>query len=304
METKSFNNNRTIFILNPKAGIEGITRFVRLLEKYKNETDFCTFSDIEEFRAFIRSQRDKYDIFIAAGGDGTVNSVAAELIDTGKILGVLPLGSGNGFAREMGFRKRVRSLIKDIRVKKSFPIDVLYINDKPSINVSGVGLDSLVAHQFHCQRRRGLWSYGVSIVKVVSRMKSFEVSIDAGKDEINDRFFMVSVANTRQFGNNACLAPMALPDDGKFNLVLVRPFPKIMTVAFVIRMLTGTLRDSKYIKFIETEDPIVIRSREKRFHIDGEPIILEDDISVGIRKKALRILKSSYNNRIRMGRPD
>ena len=75
---------------------------------------------------------------LQSGGDGTVNSLASELIDSGKILGVLPLGSGNGFAREMGFKKNIRSLAKDIRRKESFEIDVLFINDTPSINVSGI----------------------------------------------------------------------------------------------------------------------------------------------------------------------
>jgi diacylglycerol kinase (ATP) len=145
---QSFNNNKTIFILNPNAGIAGVASFVRQLERYRDEFDYCTFSDIEEFRNFMKSGINDYDVFIAAGGDGTVNSLACELIDSGKILGVLPVGSGNGFAREMGFRKNIGVLSEDIRRKKSFVIDVLLINDIPSINVSGIGIDSLVAHDF------------------------------------------------------------------------------------------------------------------------------------------------------------
>lgn len=290
----SFNNNKTIFILNPKAGIAGISRFIRHLDRYKNEFDYCTFSNIEEFRHFIISGKNNYETFIAAGGDGTVNSLAGELIDSGKILGVLPVGSGNGFAREMGFRKNIESLIKDIRRKEFFEIDVLFINDKPSINVSGIGLDSLVAHEFNKSTYRGMWNYGVSAFKVVHRIKPFDVSINLGNNKIQDRFFMVSVANTRQFGNNAFLAPKALPDDGKFNLVLVKPFPKILTPLFVLKLLTGTLKDSKYVKYIESEDPVRIQSEETRIHIDGEPLILENTISVSMRKNALRVLKSSF----------
>jgi diacylglycerol kinase (ATP) len=304
LDKHSFNNNKTIFILNPKAGIAGISRFVRLLEKYRDEVDYCTFSDIGEFRSFIKLHKDNYETFIAAGGDGTVNSLASELIDSGKILGVLPIGSGNGFAREMGFRKRLGSLIRDIRLNESFGIDVLFINDKPSINVAGIGLDSLVAHEFHNLKRRGIWNYGISALKVVNRIKPFGVSINLDNHKITDRFFMVSVANTRQFGSNALLAPMALPDDGKYNLVLVRPFPKLMTPFFVVRLLTGTLRESKYVKYIESEKLVRIFSEEKRMHIDGEPVILDDTISVSMKKNALRILKSSFNNRIRVGRRD
>jgi diacylglycerol kinase (ATP) len=293
----SFNNNKTIFILNPNAGLEGISRFVRQLKKYKNEFDYCTFSNIEEFRNFIKSGKNNYEIFIAAGGDGTVNSLASELIDSGKILGVLPVGSGNGFAREMGFKKKIKSLVNDIRRKESFEIDVLFINDIPSINVTGIGIDSLVAHEFQSLNHRGIWNYGISALKIVSRIKPFNVSLTLGNYKIEDHFFMVSVANTRQFGNNALLAPMALPDDGKFNLVLLKPFPKILLPWFVFKLLTGTLTESKYVKYIDSANPCAIRSEEIRVHIDGEPLILKDTISVNIRRNALRVLKSSHNNR-------
>jgi diacylglycerol kinase (ATP) len=295
LDKHCFNNNKTIFILNPNAGITGISRFVRLLEKYRNEVDYCTFSDIGEFRSFIKSRKENYDTFIAAGGDGTVNSLATELIDSGKILGVLPIGSGNGFAREMGFRKKICSLIKDIRKKDFFDIDVMFVNDKPSINVSGIGLDSLVAHEFHNLRYRGMFSYAVSALKVVYRIKPFDTSISLGNTLLKEKLFMVSVANTRQFGSNAFLAPMAVPDDGKFNVVIVRPFPKLLTPLIVIKLLTGKLRESKYFKYIESEEPVLITSEEKRLHIDGEAMIAEGDISVHIRKSALRVLRSSFN---------
>ena len=162
----------------------------------------------------------------------------------------------------------------------------------------GSGIDSLVAHDFHNLNHRGFWNYGFSALKIVRRIKPFKVSISLGKNKIEDWFFMVSVANTRQFGNNALLAPMALPDDGKFNLVLVKPFPKFLLPWFVFKLLTGTLKESKYLRYIESDEPVLIRSEENRFHIDGEPVLLEGTITVSIRKNALRILKSSHNNRI------
>lgn len=290
-------NNRTIFLLNPNAGTSGISLLIKQLEKFRNEFDYSTFENIKEFRSFMKSGKNDYDTFIAAGGDGTVNSLAAELIESGKIIGVFPIGSGNGFAREMGFRKNFRSIVEDIRRKESFEIDVLFINDIPSINVSGIGIDSLVAHEFQKLNRRGFWNYGVSALKVLLKIRPFNVSISLGSKKIEDRFFMVSVANTRQFGNNALLAPMAFPDDGIFNLVLLKPFPKILSPWFVFKMLSGTLKDSKYIKYIESEEQVIIRSEENRVHIDGEPVVIKDAISVTIRKNALRVLKSSLNTR-------
>jgi diacylglycerol kinase (ATP) len=299
---QSFNNNKTLFVLNPKAGVAGITSLVKQLDKYRNEFDYCTFSDIDEFRSFIKLRRNDYDIFIAAGGDGTANTLASELVNSGKIIGVFPIGSGNGFAREMGFKKNINALIGDIRRKESFEIDTLFINNIPSINVSGIGIDSLVAHEFQRLNRRGMWNYGITALKTVYRIKPFKASINLSNNVIEDHFFMVSVANTRQFGNNAFLAPMALPDDGKFNLVLLKPFPKILSPLFVLKMLSGTLKDSEYLKYIESESVVTIRSEENRIHIDGEPLIIDNNISVSIMKNSLRVLKSTINNRVKIGR--
>ena len=143
-----FNNNRTILIINPNAGMSRLAFLRRNLCKYKNELDYTMFKDLSEFRAFMKKNIEKYDIFIAVGGDGTVNSLASELKGTGKLLGVLPIGSGNGFAREMGFRKDIESLVECIRKKDPIDIDVLNINQRLCINVAGIGLDSFVAHDF------------------------------------------------------------------------------------------------------------------------------------------------------------
>jgi diacylglycerol kinase (ATP) len=292
---QSLNNNKTIFIINPNAGIAGISRLIRKLDKYRNEFDYSTFSNIDEFKNFITSRKKDYDLFIAVGGDGTVNSLASELIESGKVLGVFPFGSGNGFAREMGFRKSLKSLIEDIRKNEFFEIDVLFVNGVPGINVSGIGIDSFVAHEFHKMKQRGFFNYGISALKTAQGIKPFKVSINLGNNTIEESFFMVSVANSRQFGNNAILAPMAVPNDGKFNIALLKPFPKILFPRFVIKLLTGTLKESKYIRYIESDSPIIIKSEENRFHIDGDPVIIDKDIHVNVRKNALRVLKSSHN---------
>ena len=113
-----FNNNRTVLILNPKAGKENLNFISKNLYKYRDHFDYTTFVSIDRCRSFIQDNLDKYDIFVAVGGDGTASSMASELTGTDKILGVLPIGSGNGFAREMGFSHRFDDLISDIRKKE------------------------------------------------------------------------------------------------------------------------------------------------------------------------------------------
>ena len=88
---------------------------------------------------------------------------------------------------------------------------------------------------------------------------------------------------------------MARPDDGKFNIVIVRPFLKVFAPLFAIRLLTGSLSESKYVTFLESDKPATFISRESRFHIDGEPILIEGKANIEIKKKALNVLRSSRN---------
>lgn len=292
---QNFNDNKTLLLLNPKAGTRKLSTLVRQLVNYRNEFDYITISEIEDFRSFIKSKIDKYETFIAVGGDGTVNSLASNLINTDRILGVLPFGSGNGFAREMGFRRNIKALAGDIKRKEYFGIDVLRINDSTCVNVAGVGIDSFVAHSFHTLKRRGFWNYGITTLKTVRNLKPFNVSLNINDELIEDQFFMVSVANTRQFGNDAYLAPQAKPDDGKFNIVLLKPFPKFLLPLFLVRLMSGTLKESDYIRYFESDNPGIIFTNETRFHIDGEPCNFSGKIKIEILKNALKILKTSYN---------
>jgi diacylglycerol kinase (ATP) len=97
------DNNKALFILNPKAGVPPVNYLIsKDLDRRKHELTCKKSLCISDSEILIKEHYDKYDIFIAAGGDGTVHTIASELVGSNKILGVLPIGSGNGFAREFG----------------------------------------------------------------------------------------------------------------------------------------------------------------------------------------------------------
>lgn len=287
---------RTLFILNPTAGVQPV-RFILSaeLQRRKNELSCFKSLSIDESGSQIKKSFENYDIFIAAGGDGTVRSVASQLVGTGKMLGVLPMGSGNGFARELGFRPIIPSLLRDIKKAESINVDIIEMNDLLCMNVAGVGLDSFVAHSFDKLGTRGLWSYIYVTFLNFIRLKPVRITIQFDRETITEDVFSFTIANTRQFGHNAFIAPEAKPNDGIIDLVLVKPFPKYKAPLIVYRLFRGTLHKSKYVRYIKTDKSFSFKTEETKFHIDGEPVNFSGDVTVRIRRDVLSVLRTRQN---------
>lgn len=293
---ESAEGKRPLFILNPNAGIIPARLIIsKKLQTRKDELSYFKSLSIDDSGSLIKQSFDKHDVFVAAGGDGTVRTVASELIGTKKIFGVLPMGSGNGFAKELGFRTNIRFLLEDIRKSESLNIDVIAINGLQCLNVAGVGLDSFVAHSFDKQRTRGMWTYVLITMKNFFQLRPVHVTINLEGETISDDLFVVTIANTRQFGNNAFIAPEAKPNDGIIDIVLIKPFPKILAPLIIYRLFRGTLNHSKYVRYIKTDKPFTIQTEETRFHIDGEPVEIKGDVTVRLIREALTVLKTRYN---------
>jgi YegS/Rv2252/BmrU family lipid kinase len=290
-------HKKPLIIINPGSGIMPLNYIVSLgLDFLKENFSVVKSSSKDEAQEIINQNADNHDIFIAAGGDGTVHSVATHLVNTDKIFGVLPLGSGNGFAKEFGFNININSLMSDIKKAEAMPIDVIELNGNLCLNVAGLGIDSFVAHSFSDLKLRGFLSYIWLTLKTFIELKPFPVTIWCdGEKIVSEELFVVTVANTRQFGNNAFIAPDARPNDGIINLVLIKPFPKIFAALFVIRLFIKRINKSKFVKQIKTDKEIVIETRETRMHIDGEPINTGGRVTVKIKRNALNVLKTSRN---------
>jgi diacylglycerol kinase (ATP) len=289
--------NKALFILNPYAGVPPVKFIIsKELKRRRDELSYYKSLSIDESGTLIRQNFDKYDVFVAAGGDGTVHTVANQLVGTGKLLGVLPIGSGNGFAKELGFKTKIRSLLRDIEKNESFSIDVININDDLCLNVAGVGLDSFVAHSFDKLKARGFWSYvGVTMVTFL-KLRPFHVTIKIpGEKIISEDLFVLTTANTRQFGNNAFIAPDAVPNDGMLDIIMIKPFPKVLGPVFIFRLFTKKLNKSRYFTHLKTDKEVTISTDETRFHIDGEPVTICGDVKIKIKKDALKVLKTRYN---------
>lgn len=292
----TINNSEIIFIINPHSGSKRYNHLIRKIKKIDPELNCIVTQHNKTVKQLFDNNIDKYKVFVVIGGDGTVHEAARYLYNRkDKLLGVIPNGSGNGFAYELGFTTNIKSLLEDIHAGGSQALDVLQVNDKDCINISGLGFDSYVAHRFSKGRTRGFLTYVAITFRSLFQFKPVNVTIKTKEEEISGRYQMVCFANNKQFGNYAFIAPFAKPNDGILDIVLIKPFPFFLYPAFAAKMFLGRLKDSRYVKYIKTSEEVIITADTNEFHIDGEPVILTKPVKIAISDKKLYIIKTKRN---------
>ncbi|MFA6128930.1 MAG: YegS/Rv2252/BmrU family lipid kinase [Bacteroidales bacterium] len=291
----AIENSEILFIINPNSGPKRFKHLVRRIRKADPDLKYIVTKDTTIQEVFEKNL-EKYTVFIVVGGDGTVHEAARHLYNReDKILGVVPNGSGNGFAFELGFKKSIKSLLRDIHEGETINLDVLKINNIECINIAGLGFDSYVAHRFNTRAIRGFLSYFFVTIKSLFEFKPFNATVLIDGKEVNGRYQMICFANNKQFGNNAFIAPSARPNDRVFEIVLVKPFPFYFYPIFTLRMFLGSLKESKYVKYIKSSEEITVTAASREFQIDGEPVLFEGPINVRLGSNYLKVIRTKHN---------
>lgn len=282
-------------ILNPIAGHGFAPRLAKLVDKSPlvqvYDVDICTTGHAGHGRELSEDAvRSGYDVVVAAGGDGTINEVAAPLKGTLTRLGIIPSGSGNGLARHIGMSSQPEIALKQLATALPKAIDTLEINGRFAINVSGLGLDGYVAWLFNKGKRRGVMNYTRIALSEYFRYKGAALNIEVNGQFINQHAHMLVIANASQFGNAAKIAPRANLSDGKMELVLVTKPPLFQMVATFYRLFKGNLRDNQYIQTIPCSSFTATCQPALHLHIDGEGIDPVNILVTKLNPSSLNIL--------------
>jgi len=230
-------------------------------------------------------------LVMAWGGDGTINEIAGALAFGHVPIGIVPAGSGNGLARELGVNRRPERAIADALRARPRPIDLGELGGRLFVNVAGVGLDAYVALRFgeSSNRRRGFVKYAEITLRALLAYRPVPYSIATSSGVTNPRALFVTFANSAQFGNGARIAPDARIDDGLLDLVIVEERSRWGTLWQVPRLFNGTAdriagRTVQRIAeaTIECNQPMV-------FHVDGEAILGGTRLTARVHPGALQI---------------
>lgn len=277
------------FIINPFSSTGHYQPFLKKLQDRIPGADYYISDSIEGTESYIRENFNTKDIFVAVGGDGTISHIARHLIHTDKVLAVFPAGSGNGFSRETHFEKDLSQLIRKIEKFRIKEVDTFMVNEHFSINVSGAGFDGKVAKEFE-KTERGFANYIKVSISTFFNYKPVKIKFENPEfQQYNGKYLMLNIANTRQFGNNAYIAPNASKSDGLVDLVLVKKFPLHYAALFAYRMFTKGLKDDQYVSYISVSE-ITFRVSTKNWHIDGEFTKIKSPVHIKVLPKSLKIL--------------
>ena len=264
---------KILFAINPVSGgknkVNWENRIRQYFEALPHTIEFFLLtgqSDGESLEHHV--SRIAPDRVVAVGGDGTIKSVAQQLLGTGIPLGIIPAGSANGMAKELGLPIDIEKNLDIVVNGQVKDIDVIRINDKEiSIHLSDIGLNALLIKYFERNKGRGKWGYFKAVFRTLWEKQLMHVHIKGNGVDERRKAFMIVLANASKYGTGALINPEGSLDDGEFELIIVRR----LALAELIKMLIQHRQfNPNKIDIIKVKEVTLTPVRKAYFQVDGE----------------------------------
>lgn len=284
-----------LFVVNPISGGKSKENIIDLVkqnlskELFEPSFEFSTSVGHAHSLA-MAAVTGNTDIIVAVGGDGTINEVASAVINSEKIMGVIPWGSGNGLARSLKINTNRREAVLQLNRLKTDRIDTGLFNGKNFFNMAGLGFDAQISASFAKDRTRGLKGYIKTAFDEFSQYKNQEYGLEIDGKYMEREAFMICIANSSQFGNNAYISPFASLKDGLLDVCIIRPFPLFHFPVMGMHLFIKTAHKSKYVQIVRGKNIHISRAEEGMVHLDGESQVMGKEIEIMVNPLNLSIL--------------
>ena len=286
---------RFTFIVNPISGTTDKGHILDLIPRYMDSALYdCSIclTDHKEHAAEIAGNaiREKTDVVVAVGGDGTVNEVARSLVHSNTALGIIPCGSGNGLARHLRIPMNAEGALKvlaDCHIKQ---LDYGMIDEEPFFCTCGVGFDAFISDRFAKSGRRGLVTYVENTLKegLKYRPETYEITID-GQQQTYEAF-LIACANANQYGNNVYIAPQASMSDGLMDVTIIEPFTVFEAPQIALQLFDKTITSNSRIRTFRCQHVRIKRSASGVIHFDGDPKEAGTELDVRLVPQGIRVV--------------
>ncbi|MFN2457873.1 MAG: diacylglycerol kinase family protein [Chitinophagaceae bacterium] len=284
---------KLLFIINPISGGKEKTDWETQIREYFKESphamDFYLLtgnSDSASIEHHINSVNP--DRVVAVGGDGTVKMLAGFLKEKNTSLGIIPAGSANGMAKELGIPQDV-NIALDVAVNgEEKAIDLIKINnDHFCIHLSDIGLNAMLVKYFEQSKKRGMWNYTKGFVKTLIVKQKMYVTIKTDTEVYKRKAYMVALANATKYGTGATINPTGDIADGLFEVVVVR---KVNLLEVFKGVVTHKEFHPNRIEVFQTKTLELNTLEKTYFQVDGEYLGKIKKLTAEIIPNCLKII--------------
>jgi diacylglycerol kinase (ATP) len=231
-------------------------------------------------------------IVLAWGGDGTINEIGRVVAGSPSALGIVPAGSGNGFAAELGVPWHPPDAIDVVIHGRDRLVDAGELDGRLFFNIAGIGFDAVVAEQFNARGtlgNRGMGPYVRIGIRELFRYRAGTYRVTLDGEEIVSNALLIAFANGREYGNRIRVAPQALVDDGKLEALVVEDRGPLARLWTGRHLALGTADKAARVRLRSIETARVETDGDILYHLDGEIGRAQGAVTVRIRPQLLRV---------------
>ena len=290
-------NHKILFIINPTSGTNN-TDWPKLITNYFASPDYT----IQFFHLPKKCKEEliteKIELFnprkvVAVGGDGTIRLVAGCLIEKDILLGILPAGSANGLAKELGISEVPEEAFAVIAKGFSKKIHITNINSQLCIHLSDIGFNAYAIKGFEIQHKRGMWGYLKASLKVLWKNPIMEIEMLIDNNAVKIKAAMIVIANATKYGTGAVINPIGKLDDDLFEVIAV----KKISIHEIFKMtFSHAPYDMNKTELFQTHTLLMRSQKKVHFQVDGEYMGMINEVKATLIKNALEIIVPSTEN--------
>jgi diacylglycerol kinase (ATP) len=282
------------YIINPASGanhkVDLVAMANEMTDKLQFDFEIVLTKAAKHATELAKEAAGAADIVIAVGGDGSVNEVARGLLGSKTALAIIPMGSGNGMARHLKIPIETKAAFNLINNGRIDTIDTMQVNNEFAIGTIGIGFDAHIAHLFANAGTRGYGTYVKLVLTEFYKYKPVNYHITVDGKSFDKECFLLTFANSSQFGNNAVIAPYADVQDGIIDVSMMKKFPFFLAPHLIWRLMNNSIHKSRFFQMKQGRSISVRNQRILQGHIDGEPVTFTGDIHVKILPMSLNVL--------------
>ena len=278
-----------LVVSNYNAGRKKAVMYKKLLHKFllRNSENFkfITIDELDEIN------RGDYDVIFAMGGDGTVNKVIPYIINTDKTLGIIPAGTANLLAANLGLSTKLKNTLNIIKKGNTKKIDIIDINGNYCALRCGLGYDSDIICKTtqNLKNKFGYFAYFIAGIIFALRLKKREYNMVIDDEPYKIKASGIIFANAaNMYRNIVSLANNSKLDDGYMDIFVLKTTNPIVFFFEFLNIILGIRKSSKRAQYIHANN-ITIESNWLACHIDGEKKNLKDEIKMSVCSKQINV---------------